>query len=69
VLIAHHLPELGAHLVAALARLHVHDLARRESLCEARGKVEPVRRTRKNTMAVLDIKFLSTIRSIYHAGT
>jgi hypothetical protein len=30
--VAHHLPKLGAHLVTALARLHVHDLARRNSL-------------------------------------
>jgi hypothetical protein len=28
VLVAHHLPKLGAHLVAALARLHLKKLAR-----------------------------------------
>jgi hypothetical protein len=32
VLVAHHLPKLGAHLVTALARLHVHNLARRSGL-------------------------------------
>ena len=32
VFVAHHLPKLGAHLVTALARLHVHNLARRSSL-------------------------------------
>jgi hypothetical protein len=32
VLIAHHLQKLGVHLVTALARLNVHNLARRSSL-------------------------------------
>jgi hypothetical protein len=32
VLVAHHLPKLGVHLVTALARLHVHYLARKKSL-------------------------------------
>jgi hypothetical protein len=32
MLIAHHLSKLGAHLVTAIARLHVHNLARRSSL-------------------------------------
>jgi hypothetical protein len=32
VLVAHHLPKLSAHLVTALARLHVHNPARRNSL-------------------------------------
>jgi hypothetical protein len=32
VLVAQHLLKLGAHLVTALARLHVHNLARRSSL-------------------------------------
>ena len=32
VLVAKHLLKLGAHLVTALARLHVHNLARRSSL-------------------------------------
>jgi hypothetical protein len=32
VLVAHHLPKFGAHLVIALARLHVQNLARRNSL-------------------------------------
>jgi hypothetical protein len=31
VLVAQHLLKLGAHLVTALARLHVHNLARRNS--------------------------------------
>jgi hypothetical protein len=32
MLVAKHLLKLGAHLVTALARLHVHNLARRSSL-------------------------------------
>jgi hypothetical protein len=32
VLVAQHLLKLGAHLVTALARLHVHNFARRSSL-------------------------------------
>jgi hypothetical protein len=32
VLVAQHLLKLGAHLVTSLARLHVHNLARRSSL-------------------------------------
>jgi len=32
VLVAHHLPKHGAHLAIALARLHVRNLARRNSL-------------------------------------
>jgi hypothetical protein len=32
VLVAHHLPKIGAHLAIALARLHVKNLARRSSL-------------------------------------
>ena len=32
VLVAYYLPILGAHLVTALARMHVHNLARRSSL-------------------------------------
>ena len=32
VLVAHYLRKLGAHLVTALARLHVHNLAQRSSL-------------------------------------
>jgi hypothetical protein len=32
VLVAYHLPIPGAHLVTALARLHVHNPARRNSL-------------------------------------
>ena len=32
VLVAQHLLKLGAHLVTVLARLHVHNLARRSSL-------------------------------------
>jgi hypothetical protein len=32
VLVAQHLPKLGAHLVTALARLHVQKLARKKSL-------------------------------------
>jgi hypothetical protein len=32
VLVAHQLPKLGAHLVTALARLHVYNLARKSSL-------------------------------------
>jgi hypothetical protein len=32
VLVAQHLLKIGAHLVTALARLHVHNLARRSSL-------------------------------------
>jgi hypothetical protein len=32
LLVAQHLLKLGAHLVTALARLHVHNLARRSSL-------------------------------------
>jgi hypothetical protein len=32
VFVAHHLPKLGAHLVAVLARLNVHNLARRSNL-------------------------------------
>jgi hypothetical protein len=32
VLVAHHLPRLGAYLVIALARLHVRNLARRSSM-------------------------------------
>jgi hypothetical protein len=32
VLVAQHLLKLGAHLVTALARLHVHNLTRRRSL-------------------------------------
>ena len=32
VLVAHHLPKLGAHLVTALANLHVRNLARGKSL-------------------------------------
>jgi hypothetical protein len=32
VLIAHHLPKRGAHLVTALAHVHVRNLARRNSL-------------------------------------
>jgi hypothetical protein len=32
VLFANHLPKLGAHLATALARLRVHNLARRSSL-------------------------------------
>jgi hypothetical protein len=32
VLVAHHLPKLGAYLVTALARLHVKNLARRSCL-------------------------------------
>jgi hypothetical protein len=32
VLVAHHLPKLSAHLVTALARLHVRILMRRSSL-------------------------------------
>jgi hypothetical protein len=39
VFVAHHLPKLCAHLVTALARLHVHNLARRSSL-EAGSKRE-----------------------------
>jgi hypothetical protein len=39
VLVAQHLLELGAHLVTALARLHVHNPARRSSL-EARSARE-----------------------------
>jgi hypothetical protein len=38
-LVAHYLQKLGAHLVTALARLHVHNLARRNSL-EAGSKRE-----------------------------
>ena len=30
--LTHHLPKLGAHIVAALARPHVHNLAQRSSL-------------------------------------
>jgi hypothetical protein len=32
VLITHHALKLGSHLATALARLHVHNLARRNSL-------------------------------------
>jgi hypothetical protein len=32
VLVARHLPKLGAHLATALARLSVHNLARRSGL-------------------------------------
>jgi hypothetical protein len=32
VLVAHHLPRRGSHLVSVLARLHVRNLARRISL-------------------------------------
>jgi hypothetical protein len=39
VLVARHLLKLGAHLAIALARLHVHELARRSSL-EARSRRE-----------------------------
>jgi hypothetical protein len=39
VLVAQHLPKLGAHLATALARLHVKNLARRRSL-EARSTRE-----------------------------
>jgi hypothetical protein len=39
VLVAQHLLTLGAHLVASLARLNVHNLARRNSL-EARSTRE-----------------------------
>jgi hypothetical protein len=39
VLVAQHLLKLGAHLVTALARLHVHNLTRRSSL-EAGSKRE-----------------------------
>jgi hypothetical protein len=40
VLMAHHLPKLGAHLVTALARLIVINLARRSKIwrCGARGR-------------------------------
>jgi hypothetical protein len=30
--VAHHFPELGTHLVTALARLHVHNHARRNRM-------------------------------------
>jgi hypothetical protein len=39
VLVAQHLLKLGAHLVTALARLHVHNLTRKSSL-EAGSKRE-----------------------------
>jgi hypothetical protein len=32
VLVAQHLPKLSAHLATALARLHLHNFARRSSL-------------------------------------
>jgi hypothetical protein len=32
VIVAHHLQKLGAHLATALARLHVHNIARRNRL-------------------------------------
>jgi hypothetical protein len=32
VLVAHHLPKPGAHLITALARLHVQNLAQRSGL-------------------------------------
>jgi hypothetical protein len=32
LLVAQHLPKLGAHLVTALTRMHVHNLALRSSL-------------------------------------
>jgi hypothetical protein len=32
VLVAHHLPILGAHLATTLARLHVQNIARRKAL-------------------------------------
>jgi len=48
VLVAHHLPKLGAHLVAALARLHVHNLARRNSLEAGRTRKEKGGEERRN---------------------
>jgi hypothetical protein len=53
VLVAHHLPRPGSHLVTALARLHVKNLARRSSLeagstLEKKGEEE--RRNARNSV-------------------
>jgi hypothetical protein len=48
MLVAQHLLKLGAHLVTALARLHVHNLTRRSSLEAGRKREEKGGEERRN---------------------
>jgi hypothetical protein len=50
VLVAQHLLKLGAHLAAALARLHVHNLTRRSGAEKRRGGVEKCKARRSGKM-------------------
>jgi hypothetical protein len=58
VVVAQHLLKLGAHLVTALARLHVHNLTRRSSL-EAGSKREKKRRGGAEENEKLRVFFLA----------